>query len=337
LRRRGAPEKSTFSTSDPVQNRSVSGLAACSISRRNRSDNVQRSFTFNIFKGVKDMEKTLPASLTVEEAVAEMVYMDYIPIGFTLLEMVDAFQEEAEIEYENACIDRLPEDQLTPLKNRMDSCRARHALAESLLKSLNYEVKNPKNSKIVFAKDSSSHPRLTRDSVWKWATDIFGIGNSMWSKDSKPVNEKLKNVRWEDVTIKIWQNYYIKYSFKKNSKTSHFNEIGLMGKSKTDVPNQLGKILLILGLGKEIPDGDCVRCKGTLPMCRTAKLFRNWTGLSNDPFISPDGNDGWKPRFKLKFFQEDYADYYAKNKSSDVPYDEHRLSNNPRNSDESSD
>jgi len=71
------------------------------------------------------MLRNVPASITLEEAVAEMVNMDYIPAGFTLLTIIEAFQEEAEVEYENAGIDRLPEDQITPLKIRMDSCRAR--------------------------------------------------------------------------------------------------------------------------------------------------------------------------------------------------------------------
>jgi hypothetical protein len=49
-------------------------------------------------------------TLTVEEAVAEMVNMDYIPAGFTLLEMLAAFQEEAEVEYENARLERRSEE-----------------------------------------------------------------------------------------------------------------------------------------------------------------------------------------------------------------------------------
>ena len=170
------------------------------------------------------MKKVIPSSITVEEAVAEMVNMDYIPAGLTLLEMIAAFQEEAEVDYENACIDRMPENQMTSLKIRMDSCKARNTLAHLLLESLQYEVDNPKNSIIVLSEDSSSHQRLTLGSVSDWASYKYGIGISRWTHDpnvdtevASAVTEDpegLKEISWEDVTIKIWQDYYIKYSFK---------------------------------------------------------------------------------------------------------------------------
>jgi len=37
------------------------------------------------------MSKPKPSSVTVEEAIARMVNMDYIPEGFTLLDMTAAF------------------------------------------------------------------------------------------------------------------------------------------------------------------------------------------------------------------------------------------------------
>jgi len=48
------------------------------------------------------MNKSLPSSLTIEEAVAWMINLDYIPTGFTLLDMMAAFQEQAEVEFHNA-------------------------------------------------------------------------------------------------------------------------------------------------------------------------------------------------------------------------------------------
>ena len=67
------------------------------------------------------MSKSNPSSVTAEEAVARMVNMDYIPEGFTLEDMLSAFREEAEVEHENAQIDRLPGNRIESLKVRLDA------------------------------------------------------------------------------------------------------------------------------------------------------------------------------------------------------------------------
>jgi hypothetical protein len=47
-------------------------------------------------------DKTIPSSITVEEAVARMVNLEYIPAESTLLDMTAARLEKAEVEHENA-------------------------------------------------------------------------------------------------------------------------------------------------------------------------------------------------------------------------------------------
>jgi hypothetical protein len=275
------------------------------------------------------VEKTLPSSLTIEEAVAEMVNMDYIPAGFTLLEMIDAFREVSEVEYENACIDRLSKDQLTPLKIRMDSCKARHTLTQLLLESLQYEVKNRENSMIAFAKDSSSHPRLTRDSVWEWAADKYGIGISLRSSDSNKadmktknsVHEKLKNASWEGVTIKIWKDHRIGlFSKKQEIERSTFRKIGLMRKDK-ELPNHLGGILIGLSKVEKYPDSQPITPKEKTAISKLRKVLFQWTGLSDDPFMPYNNFDGWKPRFKL-IDDTKNADKRAEEKAFHVSYDD---------------
>ena len=111
-----------------------------------------------------------------------------------------------------------------------------------------------------------------------------------------------------------------------------------MGKSKKDAPNQAGKILFILGFDKKIPDGDCVTGDGKVAMTRLRNVLYKWTDLSGDPFIPYNEFDGWKPKFTLKYFSENYTDYFAKNKSSDVLFDEDKYShNNSWGSDENTD
>ena len=190
--------------------------------------------------------KNDPSSITVEEAVAKMVNMDYIPAGFTLLEMLEAFSEEAEVNHYNASLERLPKDQNTTLKLRVDSCKARLLLTKQLLASLQNEIDHPDDSMIVLAEESSSKQRLTFESVFDWAADKYGIGISRWT-----VDKKLEGIRWEDITIKIWEDNKIGYAIKNGKFTKkHLKEIGLMGKKKLE-PNEKHKILMQLSLPKK--------------------------------------------------------------------------------------
>ena len=269
------------------------------------------------------MEKSFPSSITVEEAVAEMVNMDYIPAGFTLLSMIEAFQVEAEIEYENARIDRLPEDQIAPLKIRMESCRARHTLAQLLLESLQYEVDHPERSVIVLANNSLSMQRLTFESVWYWAADRYGIGISRVTQDSNKVDETLKNIYWEDVTIKIWADYKIGYSLKKGKcHRSHFRTIGLMGNIKK-IPNHLGGILIGLSQNRIFPTGGC-QSKDKTAISKLRGVLYKWIGLPDDPFIRYNQSEGWLPRFRL-IYNVNNADERAEKNAIHISFDETRL------------
>jgi hypothetical protein len=111
------------------------------------------------------MSKSNPSSVTAEEAVARMVNMDYIPEGFTLEDMLSAFQEEAEAEYDNAKSDRPPSPKIQALKVRMEACEARRSLAQLLLEALHDEAHSTQESMIVCSPDSSSKPRYTLESV----------------------------------------------------------------------------------------------------------------------------------------------------------------------------
>jgi hypothetical protein len=276
--------------------------------RRNRRDPVYKTFPLhhNLTRG-KAM-KNDPSSITVEEAVAYMVNMDYIPAGLTLLEMLDAFAVEAEVNHFNASLKRLPKDQNTTLKLRVDSCKARLLLTKQLLASLQNEIDHPEDSMIVLAEKSSSKQRLTFESVFDWAADKYGIGISRW-----PVDKKF---RWEDVTIKIWKDYNIGFSIRKGKfKRSHFREIGLMG-IKKNVPNQRGGILIGLSQNKIFPSG-AIEPKHSTPISKLRHVLYKWIGLSDEPFLEPNPHDGWKPKFKL-IYDIHNADERAKKKAEDT-------------------
>ena len=244
------------------------------------------------------MNTTLPSSVTIEEAVARMVNLDYIPTGFTLLEMTAAFEEEAETDYENARTDRLPEDQIASFKLHMDSCKARHALAQLLMDSLHYEVKNREGSMIVLADDTSSQQRLTLESVSDWASEKYGIGIPEWGYQLGVANEMYPKVSWEDMTIKIWKNHHIGLLIKGvDKKRIHFRKINLMGIGKNE-PNELGKLLLALSdLGSFPTNRRSKKFSTSLSKLRT--VLRKLTGLRTDPFHDFHPVEGWKSRFRI--------------------------------------
>jgi hypothetical protein len=245
------------------------------------------------------MSKPNPSSITLEEAVARMVNLDYIPTGFTLLEMTSAFLEEAEVDYENARIDRLPDDQITSLKTRMDACNARHSLAQLLMVDLRQEIDDSESGLVKVSSDSTSQVRLTLESVASWASDKYGIGIPEWSHAGQDADHSVQTVRWEDITIKIYAEYKIGCFYGNNSrKQSHFRDIGLMGLRK-NATNNLGAILIALSRGAKFPTATKPANKDKTALSKLRSALEQLTGISSDPFYAFNEGDGWKPRFKL--------------------------------------
>lgn len=303
----------------------ASGIGRLNRTRRMHIDHVyflhlaSCNFTFHQ-KGILPMKKVTPPSVTIEEAVSRMVNMDYIPPGLTLLEMTGAFLEEAEVEYENAKIDRMSEGRIAHFKSRMDSCSARHELVQRLLDSLQHEINNPKGSIIVCGNTYSGEQRITLESVSDWAADRYGIGISRHTHDLNIVVDSNKKVCWKDVTIKIWKDYKIGFSFKNGKyKRSHFREIGLMGKSK-NTPNQLGIILIGLSKKKIFPNGEYLKGGDKTAISKLRRVLYAWTGLSEEPFYQYNRGEGFQPKFELKY-DVNNADERAKEKAKNVDID----------------
>lgn len=265
-----------------------------------------------------------PSSLTVEEAVARMINMDYIPSGFTLLQMTAAFQEEAEVELENAQRGHVSDDPIEALQLRLDACAARHTLAHSLLDRLRFEIANPQGSMIVQSDDRSSVARLTLSSVSSWASDRYGIGIAEWPdlpQSTIEQEEPTPRATWEQVKVKIYKDYKIGWSVEKgNFKTSSFVDIGLMGTRKIE-PNFLGGILIGLSNGKKYPSEGRAESKHATAISKLRGALKRLTGIESDPFLPTNEADGWKPRFELIDDRQN-ADKRAKEKAIHVPLED---------------
>lgn len=269
------------------------------------------------------MSKKHSPSVTIEEAVALMVNMTYIPTGFSLLDMMGAFLEEAEVEYQNAKIDCLHGNKIALLKLRAEACNAKYVLVQCLLEQLTLALSNSDDSLLVLSSDSSTEPKLVLSSVADWASDKYGFSIQERPYVTQATNTAVQNCRWEDVTIKIYADYRIGHKSENGQyKRSSFQKIGLMGTRKNE-PSQLGGILIGLSLGSKFPNGRKRENKHAASLSRLRDALKKLTGISSDPFYPFNDGDGWKPRFKLIDDRRN-ADERAKARAVHVPLDEAR-------------
>lgn len=264
----------------------------------------------------------MSTSLTVEEAVALMINMDFIPAGETVLSMTEAFLEEATVEYENASGN--DKYQLKALENRMNACANRHNLALMLKKSLFEDAVYTEDTLIECPDNSTDeNPLVTLDSLSEWAFDRFGIvipnkTGSVHENSIPATNIKLP--RWEDVTIKIYADYRLGYKIGNgNIKYTSFIDIDLMGKRKLE-PNLIGGILIGLSKGMKYPKDANPNPANKTAIAKLRRSLEKLTGLSDDAFLPFNKADGYKPRFKLIDDRKN-ADDRAKNEAIHLSLD----------------
>lgn len=238
------------------------------------------------------MSKSIPPTLTIEEAVSLMIGLDYIPSGLTALDMTAAFLEESEVDMENN-----PKSSIRSARH--DVCLARHRLATSLLAALNLEAENKDSEYLDRSEDISPSPRFTTESLNHWAQDRFGI--TIWAPSAPSVNtdSELTNVTWRDVTIKIYKGYQIAFRVGQSDiYRSSFSEIKLLGKKKLE-PNACGHLLLDFAERKRFPKSTSATAASRTMMSKLRSCLTMLVQISGDPFTPYNIEDGWRPNFKL--------------------------------------
>tara|TARA_R100001377_G_C3180527_1_gene106469 strand:- start:87 stop:944 length:858 start_codon:yes stop_codon:yes gene_type:complete len=233
--------------------------------------------------------------LTVEQAVARLINFDYIPEGFTLLDMTASFLEDAEGTYESAQNDGLASEELELIACWANSCEARHQLAESLMESLQKGIEHSEPDLKLTTDKSTGQTLVSLGSLNEWAAFRFGIQvPDIGDHSTTPVE-----VAWDKVKIKIYAGHKIGFWLgKEKRRSSSFQDIGLMG-SRKNVPNNLGGLLL--GLSKKIkyPKSKTPAASDKTAICKLRGCLKKLTGLTEDPFTPYNEADGWKPRFTL--------------------------------------
>jgi hypothetical protein len=265
------------------------------------------------------MESTAPKSISVEQAVARIVNMLHIPAGFTLLEMLSAFEEEAEVNLENADPNRWLPDEIEDLEVRLQACRARRIFAEALQEDLQNQIENVKLGKqslITLSKEEAHPETLTCLSLAHWASIEHALEIPEW----QPSEEKFT---WDKVTIKILANKKISFTHKKGSiTTKSLSDIGLLNR-RDNSPNKQWGVLIGLAAGLKFPEGKKPTGADKTSLSKLRTSLAALTQLNNDPFFQLTADKGWKPRFQL-LDNRTAADKRAEDKAILVPYDDNQ-------------
>ena len=267
------------------------------------------------------MKTVQPTSVTVEEALARLVNLDYIPTGFTLNDMTHAFLDDAQVAYHNAKLEQVSPKDLMRYAIRVDICRAKQALAAHLLEHMKLELEHPENSLLKEAPDSVNFVRLELKSVGHWAEENFGISLPDWSGKTALETPSHEHIDWKDVTLKIYKDYRIGCFIGKEPRiTAHFRDIHLMGMAKK-TPNNLGIILIDISHGKKFPTAASPKANEKTAIAKIRSALKKLTGITHDPFYHINEHDGWRPKFTLEDDQKN-ADLRAKKRATRVDFNE---------------
>lgn len=246
------------------------------------------------------MNSPQPTGVSLDDVVAKLINLHFVPVGFTVLEMTAAYVEMAEVNYDNGCAERLSAGEITKLKLVRDACRARHDLAEMLHAAVCSEIEFAGESQLQRSDAAGVLPQVTTTSAADWAFESFGIDVSEWSTKTtgSPTNAKTLG-NWEDVTIKIYADYKLGVRIGNGKFKQHgFVDIGLLGKRKLE-PNELGGLLIGLAVGQKYPPSPKCEGKHKTLISNLRRALRKVADFESDPFFPFNEGDGWKPRFTL--------------------------------------
>ena len=275
---------------------------------------------------------------TIEEAVAHLINFDYIPAGFSLLDMTAAFLAEADVHLHNAQIDGDHGTELADMRSRFDACQALHTLAVNLLECLKQETQKPDTSIVTGHDDETGETLVRLDSVANWSNQQFGLALPDWSINEQ-IHRTLEQGRepgWEDVTVKIYADFRIGYKVaNERFKYSSFHKIGLMGARK-HLPNKLGGILIGLSRREKFPVGKQPVNSDKTSLSYLRSALKELTGIESDPFYTFNEADGWKPRFALIDDRRN-ADERAKKGAMHTDIQDHDLSSETNDFDDEDD
>lgn len=110
--------------------------------------------------------------VSVDEAVARLMNLDFVPAPFTVLELLEGFLLEAEEKYERSSAGTDNQIERNSHCAAMKVCDARLDLGKVLVEAIEAEVKR---GKLIAKSNASSVQLLSWSAVKIWAEDLFGL------------------------------------------------------------------------------------------------------------------------------------------------------------------
>ena len=235
--------------------------------------------------------------IPIDEALSLAAGLGQAPAGLSGKEILDAFVEESEVDYENSGSD---DHRLAPaLGVRKDICVTRYNLYELLETAIQYELGDEEKCPFkTTTEDDQTLIDVVSFSLWLYHD--YGIDIPLHAYiDLLEINNLPQDAAWKDIAITLTNIDLISFVYKDGDPIKKsFYDIGLADK-RNNLPNSEAGMLL--GLSKKIkfpPDGMDIGYAKRL-MHGLRKLLRAFTGISSDPFRVKTEADGWLPRFKL--------------------------------------
>ena len=235
--------------------------------------------------------------IPIDEALSLASGLGQVPAGLSGKEILDAFVEESEVDYENSD----SESHLlgTALGFRKDICITRYNLYELLETAIQYELSD--QDKCPFkATTKGDQTLIDVVSFSLWLYHDYGIDIPLHAYiDLLEINNLPQDAAWKDITIILTSIDLISFVYKEGEPIKKsFYDIGLADK-RNNLPNSEAGILLGLSKKKKFPPDDKDIGYAKRLMHGLRKLLRAFTGITADPFSDRNKTDGWLPRFKL--------------------------------------
>lgn len=118
---------------------------------------------------------SLSKSVTVEEAVANLIYIGELPPGESLLDWTKSECLDAKSEYQKSLKDNLEQHEVERCNIRYKFCESRHNMALHLKRHIEWELRYPSKNKLMRANNSRSISRILMGDLAEWLMEEYQI------------------------------------------------------------------------------------------------------------------------------------------------------------------
>lgn len=149
------------------------------------------------------MKNQQPTTVTLDEAVARLINLDYIPEGYTFDQITDGFLGYTQGLLEET--EELTEKEIVQLERIAAICELRHELALKLKESIDYEIKRANTEVKSKVSPYTPHREIDTIELDYWCKMTFGI--ALTSADlSQNIEQEIQDRKLKDKFSRVAEN-----------------------------------------------------------------------------------------------------------------------------------